>query len=147
MSLAPTSTSVSAGYFTAYVPTFLETLDSSALMNALPSTPAPGDSYRPRAKTTCPCGQFAAAADGAAPGVPNGRIAAVNISAAAIAIAANPTSIDIRAGERRTSTMLRGSRSGRWTGSKIRAGLTPQLRIPGRPVLARPRCRSYRADR
>src|SRR6476620_2959848 len=47
------------------------TLDRSALMNAFPSTPAPGDSSRPLAKITSTCGQ-AADADGMA--LPPGSI-------------------------------------------------------------------------
>src|SRR6476660_7553690 len=46
---------------------FLFVLERSALMNAFPRTPTPGDSSRPRAKTTSTAGQ-AADADGTAPG-------------------------------------------------------------------------------
>src|SRR5215208_326152 len=46
---------------------FLFDFERSALMNALPSTPTPGDSTRPRAKTTSTAGQ-AANAEGTTPG-------------------------------------------------------------------------------
>src|SRR6185369_17615413 len=49
---------------------FLLDLDRNALMNALPRTPTPGDSNRPRAKTTSTAGQ-AADADGTTPGAGN----------------------------------------------------------------------------
>src|ERR1700734_1860252 len=52
MSLAPMSISVSAGERPAYRLTFLLTLDRSALTKLLPTTPAPGDSSRPRANTS-----------------------------------------------------------------------------------------------
>src|ERR1700749_5058374 len=52
MSLAPTSTSVSAGEPPAQRLTFRLTRGRSALTKALPTTPAPGDSSRPRANTT-----------------------------------------------------------------------------------------------
>src|ERR1700749_2121821 len=59
MSLAPTSTSVSAGEPPAQRLTFRLTRDRSALTKALPTTPAPGDSSRPRANTTSTGGQEA----------------------------------------------------------------------------------------
>src|SRR5690242_12693456 len=115
MSLAPWATSVSAGYCTAYVPTVRFTLLRTSLMNALPSTPGPGDSLRPRAKTICTGGQFAAAAGGAAPGVQGGSTAAGSVRPAAAVTAARPAPANFRISKARTPMMVKRTRSARWT--------------------------------
>src|SRR6478752_2226872 len=69
ISLAPMSIWVSAGYFTAYIATFLPVLERRALTRALPIWPAPGDSMRPRAKISSASGQDTAPAVGRRAGV------------------------------------------------------------------------------
>src|SRR5690348_12652603 len=113
--LAPWATSVSAGYCTAYTPTVRFTLLRTPLMNALPSTPGPGDSLRPRANTIWTGGQFAAAAVGADPGVPGGSAAAGSIRAAAAVTAATATPANLRISKSRTQMMVERTRFARWT--------------------------------
>jgi len=84
---------------------FWETFDLSAFTNALPITPGPGGSIRPRAKTTSTGGQLAAAATPAAPGIPEGSTAAVSVNTVAITT-----------GNTRTSKMVEGERRRRRAG-------------------------------
>ena len=73
---------------------FLFTFDRSALTNALPITPTPGDSSRPRAKITSTCGQ-AADADGMAllPGRIDGPTSRPAATSDAVAAATRPRRI------------------------------------------------------
>ncbi len=76
-----------------------EIFERSALMNALPTAPGPGDSKRPRANTTSASGQ-AAAAGATAPGLPAG------ITTGAVSSAAANSAAAMTAGNRRHGKTL-----------------------------------------